>query len=175
MKKTKRGWNSTLRPVSKRRLEVIEHGRAAGKVATGELALFVALYHSQRGRCAVTGEPLLPPGHARFHCQGSHLLPKGSYPKARLWPQNVVMILTGAHDQWGACGNKDDLRDMHAGWGPIVDRYQRLQTFYNTSTRDERENGCGPLDGPEEGSTGGPGIGARPNANGADEADDLPF
>lgn len=145
------------------------------KGATGELALFVALYHSQKGRCAVTGEPLLPPGHPRFHCQGSHLLPKGSYQLARLWPVNVVMVLPSVHDMWTACGNKDDLREMHPGWPPIVDRYQRLLTYYNTASLDEKCNSNGPLDRPEEGTTQRQGNGPRATENGNVPDDDLPF
>lgn len=93
---------------------------------TGERELFIQLWAKQKGLCAVSGERLLPPEHQMFHWQGSHLLPKGTYPEDRLNPMNVVMILPKHHEQWGAEGDKSKLVAQDARWKPIVDLYHML-------------------------------------------------
>jgi hypothetical protein len=102
---------------------------------TGERALFVKLYERQGGRCAVTGCLLLPPSHHHFHLQGSHLLPKGSYRRARLWEDNVVMVTASQHALWEVEKNKDKLVQIEPRWAPIVERYHALKLAYNTGTR----------------------------------------
>lgn len=140
---TTRRWNSTI-PIRKarpraQRVTVVSGGRQFGKTATGQLWLFEQLYRAQGGLCAISGEPLVPPGGYLFHCQGSHLLPKGSYRRGLLWPTNTIMILKRFHDLWGNTGNKWDLVNGNdklqpdERWRPYVERYFHLQTLYNTS------------------------------------------
>lgn len=93
---------------------------------TGQLELFIQLYHEQATISAVSGAPLLPPGDPRFHEQGSHLLPKGTYPDYVVDPRNVVMVTPDEHRQWHHYGNKDELARFHEGWKPIVERYKQL-------------------------------------------------
>jgi hypothetical protein len=102
------------------------------KKATGELALFKRLYAEQDGLCAVTGLPLLPPAHEDFYKQGSHILPKGAYPRARLWPDNVVMVLQEQHDLWEKEKNKERLSEAEPRWTEYVDRYYAMRLAYNT-------------------------------------------
>lgn len=147
-KDDRKAWNSTLRPgkgfKKPKRETVIEFGRAAGKTllrkewkpkkrkTTGERALFVALYHQCGGVSQLSGLPLLPPDHADFHKQGSHILPKGAYPRYRLLAENIVMVLAGEHDQWESIKDKERLVDVEPRWKPYVERYYALRLKYNT-------------------------------------------
>lgn len=134
-----RRWNNSL-PIGKgfrrnreKRTTVVEFARKAGRTATGELALFRELYEEQRGRCAITGEPLLPPADANFYKQGSHILPKGAYGRARLWRCNVVLVLKSEHDRWEAEKNKEKLVEQEPRWKPYAERYAALRLYYNTT------------------------------------------
>ena len=89
---------------------------------TGELELFTALYHERDGVSELSGRTLYPPGHFLFHHQGSHLLPKGTYPDYRLDPRNIVMLHPIEHTKWEHTRNTDDLGPE---WGNIIERYQR--------------------------------------------------
>lgn len=93
---------------------------------TGERELMVQLWAQQKGKCAVTGEALLPPEHTMFHAQGSHLLPKGTYPEDRLNPMNMVMITVERHNEWHATGDKAQLVKKDRRWKPVVDLYDML-------------------------------------------------
>ena len=100
---------------------------------TGERELFVQLWAKCGGKCQVTGLPLLPPEHPMFHCQGSHLLPKGHYGKFRLREDNIVMCLKSEHDRWAEQG-PERLLD-HPQWGPFVRRYFELRSEYERRSR----------------------------------------
>ena len=93
------------------------------------------LYNAQGGECAVTGLPLLPPTHSRFHCQGSHILPKGTYPDYRLDPRNVVMVTQEKHDQWERAGDKDELAQQYPAWEKVVQTYWELRNEVNQKDR----------------------------------------
>lgn len=181
-----RRWNSTLKSGKgfkrgrESRVTVTAGGRAQGRTATGELRLFEELYLEQRGRCAVTGDRLHPPGHPLFHCQGSHLLPKGSYRRARLWRTNVVMILKSMHDIWGNTGNKEDLlvnrHKPFEDWRRVVERYFHLQRLYNTTDYNGEELvGRWAMDATEGRTSEGSGNGARRDEARSFQDDDLPF
>ena len=107
----------------------------AKKKPTGELALFKRLYAEQDGLCAVTGLPLHPPAHEDFHKQGSHILPKGAYPRARLWPDNVVMVLVEQHNLWEREKDKDKLVEIEPRWAEYAQRYFDMRLAYNTDDR----------------------------------------
>ena len=119
-----------------------------------QMGLFLAKYKAQGFRCAITNEPLLGPGNSRFHCQGSHLLPKGSYPSACLWWCNLIMILPEQHDKWTNTGNKWDLVygndkiEPDARWEPHVRLYEWIQRYYNLASRHGNQDSGGPVDPP---------------------------
>lgn len=92
---------------------------------TGERALFVELWAKAGGKSEVSGAKLYPPEHALFVHQGSHLLPKGTYPDYRLDPRNVVMITPEEHETWHREPKGVLLADPR--WAPIVARYKALQ------------------------------------------------
>lgn len=103
-------------------------GSTLGKprTPTGERKLMIELYLAQRGRCAISGGELWPPEHPMFHHQGSHILPKGTYPEYRLKPENMVMVRKFYHDQWEAEKDKERLIKIEPRWKPHVDTYNRL-------------------------------------------------
>ena len=87
---------------------------------TGERALMIELWAKQGGRCAVTGERLLPPEHPMFHFQGSHGLNKGTYPEYRLDPRNLFMVTVEKHEEWHAFGDKSGLIAHDKRWEKVV-------------------------------------------------------
>lgn len=88
--------------------------------------MFERLYKERGGRSELSGLPLYPPGHTLFHWQGSHLLPKGTYPDYRLDPRNVVMVHPLEHAQWEQVRDRDELLRREPRWRPIVERYEEL-------------------------------------------------
>lgn len=92
---------------------------------TGELSLFRELWAACGGKSEVSGLPLHPPGHMLFHHQGSHLLPKGTYPSYRLDRRNIVMITPEEHEHWHRTPRGLLLTDPK--WAPIVARYMALK------------------------------------------------
>lgn len=46
----------------------------------------------------LTGASLLPKGHTQWHWQFAHVLPKGTYPKWKLNPNNVMIVLPEEHN-----------------------------------------------------------------------------
>jgi hypothetical protein len=101
------------------------------KGSTGELALFIELYHKRGGVSELSGKPLLPPGHPKFYHQGSHGLNKGMYPEWRLREENIWMMLPEEHDQWHNFGNKDELIVLDPRWKPIVEAVRKLKIRAN--------------------------------------------
>lgn len=93
---------------------------------TGERKLMEALYEAQGGKCAVSGRDLWPPTHPLFHHQGSHILPKGTYPEDRLLEGNMVMVRKFYHDQWEHEKDKEKLVRIEPRWKPHVETYHRL-------------------------------------------------
>lgn len=47
----------------------------------------------------LSGEPLLPLGHFKWHWQFLHILGKGSYPSYKLNPENIMLALPEEHDK----------------------------------------------------------------------------
>ncbi len=66
---------------------------------TGELALFKKLYSERERVCYLTGVGLNKYHNTRlFHNLFHHVLPKGLYPKYRLKPENIIMLLPDVHN-----------------------------------------------------------------------------
>ncbi len=104
--------------------DLIDQRAVPKRQPTGERKLMVELYKAQDGRCAISGKPLWPPEHPMFHCQGSHIMPKGTYPEWRLKEWNIIMILKLYHDLWEANKNKDALLKIEPRFGPAVAIYK---------------------------------------------------
>lgn len=73
---------------------------------SGEKALMIQLWAKCKGLSEASGTKLLGPEHRLFHYQGSHLLPKGSFPEYRLDPRNIVMITVDEHERWHTMPHK---------------------------------------------------------------------
>jgi hypothetical protein len=46
----------------------------------------------------LTGLPLFPPHHYKWHWQFLHVLPKGTYPKYKLNPDNILLGTIKEHE-----------------------------------------------------------------------------
>jgi len=46
----------------------------------------------------ISGKPLLNQNHIQFIWQFAHILPKGSYPKWKLNPDNIMLMLPYEHE-----------------------------------------------------------------------------
>lgn len=53
--------------------------------------MFLWIWESREHVSELTGEDLLPPSHSQWHWQFLHVLPKGSYPKYKLNPDNILL------------------------------------------------------------------------------------
>lgn len=63
---------------------------------TGELALFISIWNTRPHVC-VTCQKRLP---SFFVFLFSHVLPKGSYPKFRLYDKNIELQCWDCHQEW---------------------------------------------------------------------------
>lgn len=59
--------------------------------------LFNKIWEEREHRSQLSGAPLLPQGHFQWHWQFAHILPKGSYPKWKLNPDNIILCLPDEH------------------------------------------------------------------------------
>lgn len=114
-------------------LEEVKVSRLSAKrKATGEMDVFLDLYVKHDGLSAVSGLPLeYPPGHERFHCQFSHILPKGSYRRYQTLPENIVPCLYAEHRQWEEERNREKLAAINPKWIPYIKLEQELKRRYH--------------------------------------------
>jgi serine/threonine protein kinase len=61
--------------------------------------LFDYIWESRPHISELSGKPLLPKGHFKWHWQFLHILPKGSYPHFKLNPENILLGLPDEHDK----------------------------------------------------------------------------
>lgn len=61
--------------------------------STGELKMFNEIWNERPHVSELTGEPLLPKGHIRWHWQFAHVLNKGRFPSMRLRKDNILLCL----------------------------------------------------------------------------------
>lgn len=61
--------------------------------------LFRWIWENRPHVSELTGSPLLPFGHNMWHWQFLHILPKGSYPKWKLNPDNILLALPQEHQK----------------------------------------------------------------------------
>ena len=63
--------------------------------------MFRWIWDNRPHKSELTGKGLLPKGHSMWHWQFLHVLPKGSYPKWKLNPDNIVLALPEEHERQG--------------------------------------------------------------------------
>lgn len=102
--------------------------RKRTKGPTGEMKLFILLYHERGGYSEISGIPLLPPEHDWFVRQFSHILPKGTYPEFRLLEDNIVLKTAEEHRQW-----EEEKWTLHAKqeWQWVFEKEAQLKQLAN--------------------------------------------
>lgn len=75
--------------------------------------------------CAVCGEPLKEFSVSYF----SHILPKGAFPKFRLYAKNIVLKCNEDHHKYGTMAKSDLLLESDK-WIPIFDLHEELIKEY---------------------------------------------
>lgn len=91
---------------------------------SGELALFQSIWQTRPHICAVTGEKLGEFNPWFF----SHILPKGMYPKFRLYEKNIVLKSAEMHHKWETSAHSDLEKDPR--WIPILKLREELLEEY---------------------------------------------
>jgi hypothetical protein len=67
------------------------------QLVSQEVALGKRLFESRGKRSEISGNPL---GYEYDHVFASHVLPKGAYPKFRLYNKNIVLMSFEEHRAW---------------------------------------------------------------------------
>jgi hypothetical protein len=80
----------TIKPISAKKKESLK-GRS-------EMDVFLEIWDKRPHTSELSGEQLLPKGHAKWHWQFLHVLPKGTFPELRLESDNVLLGLPEEHD-----------------------------------------------------------------------------
>ena len=101
---------------------------------TGELALFQAIWDNRPNFCAVCNEPLGEFNISYF----SHILPKGAFPKFRLYDKNIMLKCEYHHHIWGTKA-KSDLLNYHSNFQMAIDLAEELLIeYYNPNLRENQ-------------------------------------
>lgn len=93
--------------------------------ATGELALFQAIWNNRPHICSVCKTNLKDFSVWFF----SHILSKGAFPKFRLYDKNIVLKCANCHHLWETQPNEKLLHD-NPSWEPIIELHDNLVTEY---------------------------------------------
>lgn len=94
-----------LNPMSKKRMAAKMDGtyeKLYGKkrTPTGEINTLDRLIRERGAFSEISGAPLVPKGHPRYHWQIFHVLSKGEYPEYRLDPENILLTTPEEQDVW---------------------------------------------------------------------------
>lgn len=93
---------------------------------TGELALFRKLYEERGRKCEITGQPL-----PFFNvCNFMHVLSKGSHPKFRLNPDNIILTIYGIHWLYDNA-SKEQLLKSYPKAIQIYEKKEQLKQQYH--------------------------------------------
>lgn len=71
----------------------------------------------------VSGKPLFPPNHFKFHWQFAHILNHGRYPKYKFNPENIMLMLPDEHEK------QDEFEVFKEKQLELTREYYRI--FYN--------------------------------------------
>ena len=61
--------------------------------------LFQHVWNTRPHVSEISGEPLHDEGHWQWHWQFAHVLGKGNYPRYKLNPDNIMLMLPKEHEQ----------------------------------------------------------------------------
>lgn len=99
---------------------------------TGQLEIFSIIWEDREHISEVSGKPLLPKRHPRWHWQFSHYLPKSHYRKFMLEKKNIFLCLPEEHTEWGEKSIKNDPK-----WKPFLEKYQELKQEYYEKSKEK--------------------------------------
>lgn len=107
------------------------------KEPKGELALFHEIWNSRPHVCAISGKRINEndlKDFQRWISCFSHVLPKGSYPKYRLNPENIVLKTPKMHHAYHTKG-KSELLESEYGeqWKAFFELKAKLAAKYHRS------------------------------------------
>lgn len=69
------------------------------KTFKNQKEMFVWIWDARHHQSELSGKQLLHPNHPQWHWQFLHVLPKGSYPKYKLNPDNILLGLPEEHER----------------------------------------------------------------------------
>ena len=61
--------------------------------------MFQQIWNDREHVSEVSGRPLLPQGHPQWHWQFAHVLSKGAFPRYKLNPDNIMLMLPEEHER----------------------------------------------------------------------------
>ena len=61
--------------------------------------MFQQIWNDREHVSEVSGRPLLPQGHPQWHWQFAHVLSKGAFPRYKLNPNNIMLMLPEEHER----------------------------------------------------------------------------
>lgn len=91
---------------------------------TGERKLFDEIYNYNLGLCEITGE-LVPYSPVCF----MHILSKRAYPRYRLNPDNIMLVLPEIHTLYD-CGSREYLISLYPNSKKIYEKKDELKSAY---------------------------------------------
>lgn len=81
------------------------------------LEFFLEIWDERPHKSEISGDPLLPKGHPKWHFQFLHVLGKQAFPKFKLEKWNIILALPGEHDdqeQYEIFRNRrDELKELY--------------------------------------------------------------
>lgn len=122
------GYRTDKKP--KRIKTILKRSNKSGKRSTGEKVLFEAIWNSRPRKSFLTGEPLGNDAYAWFFF---HILPKGKYPKFRLYDKNIILMTQQQHNDWHS-KTRAQLLEKDPRWSKVFDLYDELLEEYQTSS-----------------------------------------
>ena len=79
--------------------------------------MFEYVWETREHRSEITGEPLLPKGHFKWHFQMMHLLSKNTYPHYKFESDCIILGLPEEHDHQNEYPifnqRRDELRERY--------------------------------------------------------------
>lgn len=92
--------------------------------------LFNQVWNERPHVSEVSREPLLPKGHAQWHWQFQHILPKGLYGKFKLRKDNIILLTAIEHYN---VTNMEYLVKDDPKWKVYYERKEKLKQEYHGS------------------------------------------
>ena len=77
--------------------------------------LFIQIWEDRPHVSELSGTALFPRGHAFWHWQFLHVLPKGSYPKWKYEPKNIILGTVDEHTNQDSNPKFKELRQKLTG------------------------------------------------------------